>query len=487
MVKIALIGAGSAGFCRTLVQDILTYGSMKHADIALMDIDPERLGVSLKVLENMKFQNKLSCTFTATTDRRQALKDADFAICMIQVGGLEAYTLDVEIPLKYGVDQCVGDTLNPGGVFRGLRHVPIILDILKDIEEVSKPNVLFLNYANPMAICTWAMQKTFPHIASVGLCHGIQHTANMLADWLGIVRDEIDVLPVGINHMTWFLKFEHWGKDLYPLLWEKLNKEGPIEGEHYRFEMMKATGYFMTESSGHLSEYLPYFRHRKDIQVMFSGKKFAGETAGNLRGLKPFYEENDRLMNAWATGKLMVPYSASERSVEWAAPIMNAKLNGQHTRFFGNVLNTGKLISNLPEDCCVEIPIFIDRLKMYPARVGPLPDHCAGLCLSNISMQRLAVKAAIEGDMEAVYHSCLLDPLTAATLAPHEIRNMVDEMLEAEMRWIPQFADKVNTSHGHSIGRIRNSIDVNAKVSKLAHIISFHEKKEKIEKNRIIP
>ncbi|MFA6175022.1 MAG: alpha-galactosidase [Phycisphaerae bacterium] len=475
MVKIAMIGAGSAGFCRLLVQDILTYESMKRAHIALMDIDHERLDTSLKVMENMKFQNRLECSFSATTDRREALKDANFAICMIQAGGLDAYTIDVEIPLKHGVDQCVGDTLNPGGIFRGLRHVPILMGILKDIEEVSKPNVIFLNYANPMAICTWAIQKQFPHIASIGLCHGVQHTTNMLCDWLRIARNEVDVLVAGINHMAWFLKFEHWGKDLYPLLWEKLDKEGLIEGEHYRFEMMKATSFFMTESSGHLSEYLPYFRHRKDIQDMFSGKKFAGETAGNLRGLKPYYEENDRQMDAWATGKVLVPYSATERSVEWAGPIINAKLTGQYTRFVGNILNTGNLIENLSADSCVEVPIFVDRLGMYPTRVGKLPDHCAALCNSNISVQRLAVRAAIEGDMEAVFHACLLDPLTAATLAPHEIRNMVDEMLIAEAQWLPQFAGKTNDSPGHRIGRIISGGDVGQKVSKLDSIISFHD------------
>jgi alpha-galactosidase len=488
MVKIALIGAGSAGFSRMLVQDILTYDSMKNANISLMDIDPVRLDIALRVMENMKRQNLLSCNFSATLNRRDALKDADFAICMIQAGGLDAYSLDVEIPLKYGVDQCVGDTINPGGLFRGLRHIPILLGILKDIEEVSKPNAIFLNYANPMAICTWAMQKQFPHIMSIGLCHGVQHTVNMLADWLNIPRNEVDVLPAGINHMTWFTKFEHFGKNLYPQIWEKLEKEGPIEGEDYRFEMMKATGLFMTESSGHLSEYLPYFRHRKDIQAMFSGKKFAGETAGNLRGLKDFYAENDKQMAAWATGKTAVPYNANERSIEWAAPIMNAKITGQSTRIVGNVLNKGNLIKNLPEDSCVELPVFVDRLGFHPSLVGELPDHCAALCNSNISMQRLAVKAAITGDPESVYHSCLLDPLTAATLAPHEIRNMTDEMLAAEMQWLPQFSDKVNSSPGHRIGRIKGTTNISKRTSKLIHDISFYDiKKNETKQNSNIP
>ncbi len=474
-VKIAMIGAGSVGFCKLLVQDILTFKSMHNAHVCLMDIHQGRLELAKKVMDQMKRQNNLECTFSMTLDRREAVREADFVISMIQVGGLEAYAMDVEIPLSYGVDQCVGDTINPGGLFRGLRHVPALFDILTDMREVSKPDVIMLNYANPMAICTWAIQQEFPDIQSVGLCHGVQHTTNMLCQWLGINSAEVNVYTAGINHMAWFLKFSKNGEDLYPRLWDKLNIEGAVENENYRFEMMKATNYFMTESSGHLSEYLPYFRHRSDLHELFSGPGFGGETAGNLRGLGPYYKEYEDKMNKWASGQMPVEYSATERSVEFASHIMNAKLTGQITRFFGNVLNTGGLISNLPEDACVEVPIFVDKFGFNPVRVGRLPDHCAALCNSNISMQRLAVKAAIESDLEAVYQACLLDPLTAATLAPHEIRNMVDEMIVAEKQWLPNFVGKTNNSPGYSIDRIQTGLTKLKKVSKLQHSISFHD------------
>ena len=479
MVKIAMIGAGSVGFCKLLVQDVLTFDSMREAHISLMDIHPGRLEITGRVLELMKQQNNLKCTFTTTLDRKESVKDADFVITMIQVGGLDAYAMDVEIPLKYGVDQCVGDTINPGGLFRGLRHIPALFELLEDVRQLSKPSVMLLNYANPMAICTWAMAKQFPDIQSVGLCHGVQHTKNLLCQWLGIDSDEVEVYSAGINHMAWFLKLEHNGKDLYPKLWRKLDTEGAIEYENFRFEMMKATGFFMTESSGHLSEYLPYFRHHSDLLELFSGPCFGGETAGNLRGLGPYYREYEEKMNKWAGGQVPVEYNPSERSIEFASHIMNAKLTGEITRFFGNVLNTGSLISNLPEDACVEVPVFVDKFGFNPSRVGKLPDHCAALCNSNISMQRLAVKAAVDSDLEAVYQACLLDPLTAATLAPHQIRNMADEMMAAQKQWLSNFEGKTNRSPGYTIGRMATHADKLEKVSKVKHSISFHDSDEK--------
>jgi alpha-galactosidase len=355
---------------------------------------------------------------------------------MIQVGGLAPYELDISIPLMHGVDQCVGDTLNPGGVFRGLRHVPALIEILRDMEAVC-PDVLFMNYANPMAICTWAMQEAFPHIASLGLCHGVQHTTHLLCLWLRVDDRECHVLTAGINHMAWFLAFEHRGEDLYPRMWKKLEEEGPIPGEEVRFEMMKATGYFMTETSGHLSEYVPYFRIRDDLKQKFSGPGFAGETGAYLNmcfdGFKEYHAEMARM----ASGDMPVPFS-KRKSVEYAADIMNARLTGDPLRIAGNVLNRG-LITNLPEGCCVEVPIYVDRLGLHPTRVGPLPGPCAALCRSNISVQELAVKAALHGDREAAFHACLVDPLTAAALAPFEIRKMVEMMFEAQAQWLPQF------------------------------------------------
>lgn len=446
---------------------------MKDAEIALVDIDPTRLRTTYRVLQRMREQHNLGCTLSATLDRREALKNADFAVSMIQVGGLEPYKLDISIPLKYGVDQCVGDTMNPGGLFRGFRHVPVLLEMLRDMDELC-PNVLFMNYANPMAICSWAMQSEFPHIASVGLCHGVQHTTNMLCQWLQVPGEECDVFTAGINHMAWFLTFKHKGRDLYPAMWGKLAEQGPIKGEEYRFEMFKATGYFMTESPGHLSEYLPYFRNRKDIQDLFGGAGFSGETSAYLNMCLANFNSYNREMSDMESGAVPVPYHQGVRSVEYAAPIMNARLTDDITRFAGNILNKG-YITNLPDGCCVEIPIYVDRMGLHGTSVGELPAQCAALNQSNISMQGLAVKAAVDGDYEAAYHACLLDPLTAAALAPHEIRNMMDEMFDAQAQWLPQFKGKINLHPGAAIGRIETSSSQRQSTSELQRRIGHYD------------
>ncbi len=453
MVRVAMMGAGSAGFCRMLVEDILSFPSLRDAHITLMDVDGEKLALVHRAFEHMKRQNDLTCTFSATTDRREALRDADFAISMIQVGGLEPYKIDIEIPLRYGVDQCVGDTVNPGGIFRGLRHIPALLEMMETMKEVSKPDIIFMNYANPMAAVSWAQQKVHPEITSVGLCHGVQHTTHLLEDWLGIERDTTQVLTAGINHMAWFLRFEHNGENLYDRMWHKLDEEGPIKGEEYRFEMMKATGFFMTESPGHLSEYLPYFRKRRDIMDMFNGPGFSGETSAYLNSCIRGHERYDKQLRAWADGTEPVLFRKDFKSVEYAANIMNAKLTDQPFRFAGNVLNKG-FIPNLPYDSCVEVPTYADRLGLHGSYVGSLPEVCAALCRSNISVQELVVKAAVEGDPEAVFHACLMDPLTAAVLAPHEIRSMVEEMLDAQAQWLPQFAGASRSTPGWTIGRL---------------------------------
>ena len=455
MIKVAMMGAGSAVFCRGLVRDALSFESLEDAHFALMDVSEERLGWAYNILQSMKEQNSLKCTFSATIDRREALTDADFAISMIQVGGLEPYELDLNIPMRYGVDQCIGDTLSPGGIFRGLRHVPALLEMMETMTEVS-PDVVFMNYANPMAICSWGMQKSYPDITSVGLCHGVQHTTMMICDWMGVPVEECAVQSVGINHMAWFTTFKHNGQDLYPAIWEKLEKEGPKEGENYRFEMMKAAGYFMTESSGHLSEYLPYFRKRQDVMDLLGSSGFGGETATYLNHCLRSADGYKKGMEELASGAKPIPYDPAQGpSLEYAANIMNAKRTDNPFRFAGNVLNKG-FIPNLPYDSCVEVPTYADRLGLHGSYVGRMPEQCAALCQSNISAQELTVKAAIEGDYEAAYHACLMDPLTAAVLAPHEIRNMVEEMLEAQAEWLPQFKGKTKSAPGWNIGRRDN-------------------------------
>jgi len=455
MVKITMIGAGSIIFCKHIIQDIMTYPALKDSHIALMDIDERRLDQVYKVLNRVKEERGLSCTFSRHTDRAKALDGANFVISMIQVGGLDPYIIDIEIPLKYGIDQCVGDTLGPGGIFRGLRHVAVLADIIRDVDRYSAKDVIFINYCNPMAICTWAIRKVCPEIESVGICHGVQYTTQMLCNWLGVPYEECDLLTAGINHMAWFLSITYRGKDLYPRIWEKIATEGHKPEENFRFEMMKATGYFMTETSGHLSEYLPYFRNRADLMELFSGPGFMGESGAYLKLNLYLRDMNDKMMSDWASGDSMVEFSES-RSIEFAAPIMNAKVTGSPVRIAGNVLNNG-LIENLPAGCCVEVPVFVDSLGLHPVSIGKLPEHCAALCRSNISVQELALKAALEGDKEAAFHACLVDPLTAAVLAPHEIRNMVDELFAAQDAWLPQFKGKENSTPSNTIGRRETS------------------------------
>jgi alpha-galactosidase len=455
MLKIVIIGAGSKVFTNNLINDITYFDALKNAHIVLMDIDAEKLDLTNRIMQNFKQQHNLSCSFSATTDLREALKDADFAISAIQVGGIESFKFDTEIPLKYGINQCVGDTMNPGGLFRGLRHVAAFNEILSVMEEVC-PNVIFMNYSNPMAICTWAMKKAHPNIRSVGLCHGVQGTSWKLCNWLGIDVSETDIITAGINHMAWFIKFEHKGKDMYPEMWKKLEAEGPAKNEEFRFEMFKATGYFMTETSGHLSEYLPYIRHRQDLLELFADNDHSQpfwDTGWYYQLMQKQYKENDTINKKYASGEEKVPRKSP--SLEYASRIINAVVTNVPFRFAGNVLNKG-LITNLPYDCCVEVPVFADRSGFHSTHIGKLPDQCAGLCESNIRFQTLAVKAALEGDFEAAYHAALLDPLTSAVLAPHEIRNMIDEMFEAEMKWLPQFQGKTNNTPGHTIARLPN-------------------------------
>ncbi len=401
-----------------------------------MDIDEKRLDLIASFARALVKQKSLPAKIEATTDRAECLQDADYVIVMIQVGGLEAYKHDVEIPLKYGIDQCVGDTLGPGGVFRGLRSIPVMLDICLDMEDLC-PNALLMNYSNPMAINCWAMVME-SEIELVGLCHGVQHTAHFLADFAGVPREELDYWTAGINHMAWFLRLEHKGEDIYPRIWEKIGPAGKAEeDERYRFEMMKACGYFMTESSGHLSEYLPYFRKRKELMEQFNMPGFGGESLyyyhSNLESLEPHYEK----IRKEIAGEIEIPFG--EKSVEHGANIIYACETGNTYRFNANIENTG-LITNLPDGACVEVPTYVDRLGMHPCFVGDLPPQCAALCASNIAVQEMTVMGSMEGDREMIYRAVLADPLTAACLAPHEVRPMVDELFEVQRQWLPQFS-----------------------------------------------
>jgi alpha-galactosidase len=437
MTKIAMIGAGSVVFCRTLVNDILNVPELRDSALYLMDIDPERLTLIEKLIGKIVREESLPTRVAATTDRKEAIRDARYVVVMIQVGGLEAYRIDYEIPMKYGVDQCVGDTLGPGGVFRGLRTFPVLIDLAHEMESLCPPDAILMNYSNPMAMNTWAILNS-SSVTAVGLCHGVQETARWMARMIGAPMDDVHYSCAGINHIAWFLEFRRSGHDAYPALKKVLSDPAVVaaENERVRCDMMEMFGYFMTESSGHLSEYVPWYRKRSDLLQRYMGPGFGGESRAYLtmceRDFGAYLDE----VNAQIAGRK--PVKLRKRSMEYCSFIIEACETGRPFRFNGNVRNEG-LIENLPEGCCVEVPCFADRLGIHPVHVGPLPPQCAALCRSNISVQELAVIGGTTADRQMVFQAVLHDPLTAAVCGSDEVRQMVNELFVAEAKWLPRF------------------------------------------------
>ena len=432
MAKIAMIGAGSLVFGKTLMNDFLSTPALAGSEYCLMALTHRRLDSMHAFVEKMIADNGVDATVTKPTDRREALRDADYVVVMIQVGGLEAYGHDLNIPLKYGVDQCIGDTLGPGGVFRAARHIWALMEIANDMRELC-PNALLLNYANPMAVCCWALGMV-EGLQFVGLCHGVQTTMDLIASYVDSKKEEIDFVAAGINHMAWFLKLEKDGCDLYPTLRANFEKPEYYASEKVRGEVMRHFGYFMTESTGHLSEYLPYFRkNRKALDLYCDEPAFGGETAAYYKfslELAKKFEQKDPL--SIETTELQ------PRSAEYASHIIEAHETGIPFRFNGNVRNDG-YINNLPYGCCVEVPCFVDRLGIHPTVVGDLPPQCAALNMTNVNSQGLAARASMDGDTELLVQAVALDPLASAVLTLKEVRDMVSEMLEAQRQWLPQF------------------------------------------------
>jgi len=435
MAKVAMIGAGSLVFCKTLMSDFLATPALKGSEYRLMALTRTRLDKMHDFVRRMIRDSGIEATAIATTDRREALMDADYVIVMLQAGGVDEFRQDYEIPLKYGVDQCIADTMGPGGVFRALRHIPALLEIARDMQELC-PRAILFNYANPMAMCCWALGRA-PGLQFVGLCHGVQTTMDLIASYTGVPKEDIDFLAAGINHMAWFLRLEHDGRDLYPLLKENFEKPGYFVNEKVRGEVLRHFGYFMTESTGHLSEYLPYFRkNKKALDLYCDEPSFGGESGA-------YYKYCAMLAEKFAkTDPLSIESTRlNPRSAEYASHIIEAKETGRVFRLNGNVRNDG-YITNLPQGCCVEVPIYVDRLGLHPTVVGNLPPQCAALNMTNVLVQGLTVEASFTGDTELVMQAIALDPLTAAVLTLSEIREMTAEMLEAERKYLPQFAGK---------------------------------------------
>lgn len=444
MVKIAFIGAGGIGWTRTLVRDILTVPELRDAHIALTDIDAERLELVAGVIRGDIAHHGLPATLSATTDRREALTGAHFVISAVRIGGMEMWRHDVEIPLKYGVDQCIGDTLGPGGIMNGMRTVPVTLDFCREIREVATPGAWLLNYVNPMSIVTWAALEA-GGVNTLGLCHGVQHTCRLIADVMGLPFEEMDFTVAGVNHMTWFTRLLHNGEDVtgrLAAMADVLVEKHPDEA--VRADLLRRTGYFATESSGFTSELTPWYRKRPSdlTQWAHPGRSHhGGETAGGWR----FNLEKETWFHHLASevnDVLRAPIDLNERTFEHASYIIEAMVTGRTYRGWFNVRNSGA-ITNLSSDAIVESPGFVNREGIHTVIVGDLPDVCAGICSNMIAPQRLAVRAALTGDVDCLRQAMLLDPLTGAVCSTAEIEQMTDEMLVAQADYLPQFANAI--------------------------------------------
>ena len=437
MTKITFLGAGSTVFAKNLLADILSFPELAESTISLMDIDPQRLRTSEIVAQRVAEFFEAKPTIEATLDRRQALDGADYAISMFQIGGYKPSTvIDFEIPKKFGLRQTIADTLGIGGIMRGLRTIPVFLEICRDMEELC-PDVMFLQYVNPMAMNTWAIHRA-SSIKTVGLCHSVQGTAEALAGDLGIPPNEINYICAGINHMAFYLRFERNGEDLYPQLRKVL--EARTYGrryrnlaDHVRYEVFRRTGYFVTESSEHFSEYVPWFikQDRTDLIEQYEIP------------LDEYIRRCEDQIAQWESARAALENAdldeaRYERSQEYGSLIIHSMETGQPRVVYGNVSNQG-LIDNLPQGCCVEVPCLADKNGLQPTRIGALPPHLAALMQTNVNVQALVVEAALTGKREHIYHAAMLDPHTAAELSLDEIWSLVDELMEAHGDRLPRY------------------------------------------------
>jgi len=460
MTKITLLGAGSTVFAKNLMGDILSYPELQDATISLFDIDPARLRTSEIVAHKIAEFFGISPKIEATLDRRQALTDADFAISMFQVGGYKPGTVtDFEIPKQYGLRQTIADTLGIGGIMRGLRTIPVFLDMTREMEELC-PDVTFLQYVNPMAMNCWAISRA-SSIKTVGLCHSVQGTAEQLAEDIGVPIEEINYICAGINHMAFYLKFEREGENLYPKIRQVFDEGRAPHWNRVRYEIFNRVGYFVTESSEHFSEYVPWFikRDRPELIEEFNIPldEYIRRCEVQLTGwefMRRKLEEPEADLKAEfaaAMRKAGVPaehmpwvieeYERAnevQRSHEYGSLIVHSIVTGQPRVIYGNVANHG-LIDNLPQGCCVEVPVLVDKSGLQPTKIGALPPHLAAMMRTNVNVQEMVVEAALTGKREYIYYAAMLDPHTAAELSLDQIWHLVDDLIEAHGDWLPQY------------------------------------------------
>lgn len=450
-IKLIMMGAGS-GFTPRFISDVVQIEGNQGGEFCLVDTDEKRLDLVTRYVEIlMKKLDKPGWTFRSSTNRREVMKDADYIVNCIEVAGPECVTQDYEIPMEFGVDQCIGDTIGPGGLFKGLRTIPVFLEVLKDAEELC-PDALVLNYTNPMNMMCLAAGRT-SSMQVVGLCHSVQGTSDTLAKRAGVPFEELDWECAGINHLAWFTRLEHKGQDLYPKLIEMAKQDlagNPVNPDDaadlVRKDMMVHFGAFITESSGHLSEYLPYYRTDKEEMSKYLGGAYGGES-GYYAGYWPSWRSNvDKSREKVISGEKSIDEMRKKgwaRSWEYASWIIEAHQKDSPYRIFGNVMNkkdsAGPIIGNLPHDGCVEVACMIDRNGINPVVFGDLPRQMAGICAGNMAMFDLAAQAAIEKSKELAALSLMLDPLTAAACSPAQIRAMTEKLFEAQAQFFPDF------------------------------------------------
>jgi alpha-galactosidase len=458
-VKIAFIGAGSIGFTRTLMRDVLAVPELEDTAFSFMDISRRNLDMVTELAKRDVRANHLPAKIESTMNRRKAVEGADYVVNVSRIGGLEGFALDIDIPLKYGVDQCVGDTLGPGGIMYAQRGIPAILDFCKDVREVADKDALFLNYANPNAMMTWAA-NAYGKVKTVGLCHGVQGGHYQIAKviellvnknrkpggkgYVPVNRNDVDIICAGINHQTWYIRVLYKGEDWIGRLLEGFEKHPRYsKTEKVRIDMIRRFGYFSTESNGHLSEYVPWYRKRpKEIRKWIDVSDWIhGETGGYLRVC---LEERNWFETEFPKWMKETPpvISPQNRSREHGSWIIESLETGRIYRGHFNVQNKG-CITNLPDDAIVEVPGYVDRNGMGIPRVGDLPLGCAAVCNASITVQRLAVEAAVHADITLLKQSMMMDPLTGAVCDPNEIWQMTDEMLVTEAKWLPQYKREI--------------------------------------------
>jgi alpha-galactosidase len=426
MTNITLIGAGSVEFTRILLADLVEFRELEGSTITLHDINPERLDTAERISRYTLEKTRTRFNLRAELERRPALEGADFVINEIQVGGIEATLRDFEIPKRYGLRQTIGDTIGVGGVFRGLRTIPVLIAIARDMVELC-PHAYLLNYTNPMAMLPWAVWEATPLKNAIGLCHSVQNTHDQLAELVGVPVEEIEFLTAGLNHQAFVLRFERQGENLYPLLDAAIERDPDGLGRRVRIELYRQFGYFPTESSEHTAEYVPWFmRHDNELE------RYRVPVDEYIRRSLENLDEYERIRQSLAGGKGF----AIEPEGELAPRYIHSLVTGEPRIEYGNVRNEG-LIDGLPSGCCIEVPCRIDGEGVHPVRIGAVPPQCAALNRTFVNVAELTMRAALEERRDHVYQAVMLDPNAGATLTIEQIRAMVDELIDAHGDLLP--------------------------------------------------